>query len=91
MTDREQTHKDLIQLVARKLGNHHRPATYIEYIDKTYDIQVSSSSTTKALGSLYSRLRADEPKAVETGKKLLEMCYYDKGLASYVLNKAVLA
>ena len=91
MSDKEQSHKDLLQLVARKIGSHHKPSTYISYIDEHYDIQVSSSSTTKALGSLYSRLKTDEPRAVEAGKKLLDLCYYDKGLASYVLSKAALS
>ena len=91
MNNNEPTHKELVQLVARKLGNHHRPATYIDYIKSEYDIEISNASVTKSLGSLYSRLKTDEPRAVEVGKQLLELCYYDKGLASYVLSKAVLA
>ena len=89
--NRELNHRELLQLVANTIGNHHRAATYINYIKENYDIEVSSSSTTKALGSLFSRLKTDEPKAVEIGKRLLEVCYFDKGLASYVLSKSTLA
>ena len=91
MKNEKQTHKELVQLVARKLGNHHRPSRYIDYIKKEYDIDVSNASICKSLGSLYSRLRTDEPKAIEHGKRLLELCYYDKGLASYVVAKAAVA
>jgi aminoglycoside phosphotransferase family enzyme len=89
--NREQTHKDLCQLVARKIGNFHRPATYIDYIKEHYDIEVSNASVCKSLGSTISRLQADEPRAVEYAKKLLEQCYYDKALASFVLSKAAVA
>ena len=87
----EQTHKELVQLAARSIGNHHRPSTYIAFIKKEYDIDVSNASICKSPGSLSSRLRTDEPKAIEHGKRLLELCYYDKGLASYVVAKAAMA
>ena len=84
----EQTHKELLQLAACELGNYHRPSTYIEWVRDNYGIEPSSSSTTKALGAWSTRLRTDEARAVGVGKELLELCYYDKGLASYVLAKA---
>lgn len=91
MKNKKQTHKELVQLAARSIGNHHRPATYIEYIKKEYGIEVSNASICKSLGSTISRLQTDEPRAVEIGKRLLELCYYDKGLASYVLARAAMA
>jgi hypothetical protein len=90
MNNKEETHKELIQLVARKMGSHHRPQDYIQRIKDEYDIDVSNSSVTKAIGSLWSRLRSDEPKALDLAKRLLDACYHDKGLALYLISKGAL-
>jgi hypothetical protein len=85
--NREETHRSLIQLVARKMGNHHKPSDYIQRIKDEYDIEVSNSSVTKAIGSLWSRLRSDEPELVVLGQKLLHACHHDKALAGYIVTK----
>ena len=89
--DKEQTHKDLIQLMARRLGNHHKPAVYIKAIKEEYGIEVTNSSLTKSLGSFWSRLRTDESQLLEIGKTLLRACHNDRGLANYIINKSEFA
>lgn len=89
--DKEQTHKDLIQLMARRLGNHHKPAVYIKAIKEEYGIEVTNSSLTKSLGSFWSRLRTDERELVKIGKRLIHACHNDKALAGYIVNKSEFA
>ena len=88
MSSREDSHRTLIQIVARKIGHHHKPQDYIQRIKDEYDVEVSNSSVTKAIGSLYSRLRADEERAIGHAKNLLDACYHDSGLALFWLAKA---
>ena len=85
---REQTHKDLIQLMGRRLGNHQKPCVYIQAIKDEYGIEVTNSSVTKSLGSYWSRLKTDESSLVEIGKRLLHACHNDIALASYIINKS---
>lgn len=87
-SNNEESHRQLLQMVAMKIGHYHKPKVYIDYIKQNYDVDVSSSSTTKALGALYSRLRTEEPAALDLAKRLLDSCYQDRGLANYFVNKA---
>ena len=88
--EREQTHRDMIQLIARKIGNHLKPADYIEAVYDRFGVNTSSSSITKALGSYVNRLRSDEKHLLKLGKDLIDECHGDRNLARYILNKAKL-
>ena len=89
--NREKTHKELIQIMAKKLGNYHKPAVYIKAIKDEYGVEVTNSSLTKSLGSFWSRLRTDESQLLEIGTTLLRACHNDRGLANYIINKSEFA
>ena len=90
-TQNAKTHKEIIQMMAQRLGNHHKPCVYIKAIKDEYGIEVTNSSLTKSLGSFWSRLQTDESLLMEYGKKLLRLCHNDKGLASYIIAKSEFA
>ena len=84
---KEETQKETVQLMARRLGLHHKPCVYLKAIKDEFGMEVSNSVLTKSIGSLFNRLQSDERQLVKHGKQLLKACRNDKGLANYIINK----
>jgi len=84
--EREQTHREMIQLVARDIGNHLKPSEYIDEVYKRFGVETTGSSVCKSLGSFANRLRADEKHLKKIGRQLIDECYGDRDLARYILN-----
>jgi hypothetical protein len=54
------TDKDLLNMVARTDGFHHKPAYYKMEVKRRFNKTVSSASVTKALGTYRNRLNLPE-------------------------------
>lgn len=83
----ESTQRDLIQRVARQIGNWRRPHEYITAIKDEFGIDVSNSQITRSLGNYWARVNCDEEGLLSIAKQLVHACHNDKSLAKYTISR----
>ena len=84
------TDKEIIRMIARRDGDHHRPSYYKEAA-KEFGREVSSSSVTKSIGSWAIRSRKDPKPLLEKAARLYVLCDFDAGYLRHIVEKAILS
>ena len=84
------TDREIIRMIARRDGDHHRPSYYKEAA-KEFGREVSSSSITKSIGNWKTRTRKDPKPLLDKASRLYVLCDFDAGYLRHIVERAILA